>query len=118
MPGWRELAQEVLQQERQVPAPLAQRRDLDVEDVEAVVEVLAEPALRDALAQVAVRRRDDAHVDAGHRRVGAERLDRPLLQDAQELGLRGQRDLGDLVEEQRAAVGRLEAPVAPLAPRR
>ena len=43
------------------------------------------------------------------RLVGAERLDRPLLQHAQQLGLRRQRQLGDLVEEQRAAVGGLEA---------
>ena len=46
--------------------------------------------------------------------VGAERLDRPLLQHAQQLGLRRQRHLGDLVEQQRAAVGRLEAAVAAL----
>ena len=45
LPGWRELVQEVLQQQRQVAAPLAQRRDLDVEHVEPVVEVLAEPPL-------------------------------------------------------------------------
>ena len=37
--------------------------------------------------------------------VGAERLERPLLQHAQQLGLGGQRHLGDLVQEQRAAVG-------------
>ena len=46
--------------------------------------------------------------------VRAERLDGPLLQHAQQLGLGRQRDLGDLVEQQRAAVGRLEAAVAAL----
>ena len=58
-----------------------------------------------------MRRRDDAHVDLD-RDVRAQRLDRAVLQDAQQLGLRGQGQLGDLVQEQRAAVGRAEASVA------
>ena len=107
-----ELLEEELHQQRQVALALAQRRDVDVEDVEAVVEVLAEQARRDhALLQVAVGRGDDAHVDA-HRLVGAQRLDHPLLQHAQQLGLRGHRHLGDLVEQQRAAVRGAEAAVA------
>ena len=43
--GGGELVQEVLGQQRNVLAALAQRRQRDGEDVEAVVEVLAEPAL-------------------------------------------------------------------------
>ena len=37
---------------------------------------------------------------------------RPVLQDAQQLGLRLERHLADLVEEQGAPVGGLEAPLA------
>ncbi len=44
--------------------------------------------------------------------LAAERAERPLLQHAQQLGLRGRRHLGDLVEEQRAAVGEFEAALA------
>ena len=91
---------------------LAERRELQGDDVEAVVEVLAEVALRDALLEVAVRGGDDAHVDL-ERLVAADALERPLLQEAQQLHLRGQGDLAHLVEEERAAVGLLEAALAP-----
>ena len=42
----------------------------------------------------------------------ADALDRQVLNGAQQLGLRGQRQVGHLVEEQRAAVGVLELPAA------
>ena len=41
--------------------------------------------------------------------AAAEPAELPLLQHAQQLDLRRRRHLGDLVEEQRAAVGELEA---------
>ena len=44
-------------------------------------------------------------------RVPPSRSNSPLLQDAQELGLQLERQIADLVEEDRAAVGDLEAPV-------
>ena len=55
--------------------------------------------------------RDDAHVH-GARRVLAHAPHLALLQHAQQLGLRARRQLGHLVEEQRAAVGVLEQPGA------
>ena len=45
--------------------------------------------------------------------VAADALELVLLQEAQQLDLDRRRDLADLVEEQRAAVGLLEAPFAP-----
>jgi hypothetical protein len=54
-----------------------------------------------------VRGADDAHVDRVFLR-GAERAHGALLDGAQQLGLHGQRQVADLVEEQRAALGRLE----------
>ncbi len=42
--------------------------------------------------------------------VAADALELAFLQDAQQLGLDGRRHLADLVEEERAAVGELEAP--------
>src|SRR5690606_25472876 len=56
--------EEVHRQERDVLAAVAQRRELDVDGVEAVVEVLAEVALGDLRLEVLVRRRDDADVHA------------------------------------------------------
>ena len=89
---------------------LAQRRHLERDDVEPVVEVLAEPALRDLLGEVAVRRRDHADVDLDRLRA-ADALELVLLQEAQQLDLDRRRDLADLVEEQRAAVGEREPAV-------
>ena len=99
----------VLQQIADVVAPLAERQDVDVNHVQPVVEILAEIAGRDALAQVPVGGADDPHVDAiGGAVVGADRLDFARLQESQQQRLHPQRHLADLVEEQRALVGLLE----------
>ena len=73
-------------QQRDVAGALAQRRQLDRDHVDAVVELLAELPLGDGLAQVAVRRRHDAHVHVDERGA-ADAADLPLLQRAQELDL-------------------------------
>ena len=93
----------MLREERDVVLPLAQRRRADGDDVQAIEEILAEAAGADFLGEVLVRRGDHAHVDLddGGR---ADRLDFPFLQHAQHLGLRAQRHVADLVEEDRAAV--------------
>ena len=110
-------AEEEARERRDVLAPIAQRRDLDRDHVEAVEEVFAESPFGDARPQVAVGRGDDADVDL-ERLVAADALERPLLQEAKELHLRRRRDLADLVEEERAAVGLLEAALAPRDARR
>ena len=96
---------------------LAQRGQANRHDVEAVEEVLAERPAGDELLQIAVGRRDEAHVDAD-RLDAADALELALLQHAQELHLHLDRDLADLVEEERAAVGELEAPRLARRPRR
>ena len=63
------------------------------------------------LLEVAVGRGDDAHVD-GDLLLPADRLDAALLERAQQLRLQIDRQLADLVEEQRAAVGALERALA------
>jgi hypothetical protein len=90
----------------------AQRRHLEANDVEPVVEVLAEEPVGDHGAQVTVGGRDDPHVHP-QRLVAAHALEFALLQEAQELHLDRPRDLADLVQEQRAARRALEAPLAP-----
>src|SRR5690606_33855131 len=74
---------------------------------EAVIEVLAEAPLPHLAWEVAVRRSDDARRRA-EGLVPAEPLERPVLEDAQELGLRIERELAHLVDEERAPVGPLE----------
>ena len=88
-----------------------------VHDVEPVVQVLAELPLVDASCQVAVGGGDDAHVDLDVS-LPPTRSNSPLLQHAQQLRLHRRRHVADLVEEERAAVGQLEAaralPIAPV----
>ena len=98
---------EVLDEQRDVLAALAQRRHRDRDDVQPVEQILLELAFADQLPQVAVGRGDDAHVDLD-RALGSQRLELALLQHAQQLGLHGRRDDADLVEEDRAAVGERE----------
>ena len=100
--------EEALREHRDVDLPLAQRRQPDRERVDAVVEIFAEPAVADELLERPVGRRDQAEVDRD-RLVAAEALEAPLLEHAQQLGLRDERHVADLVEEQRAVVGQLEA---------
>ena len=96
---------------RQVLQALAQRRQAQREDAQPVVEVLAEAPLGDGLLQIDVRR-GQQRTSTLHRAVAPHRLERPLLEHAQQLGLQLERQLADLVEQQRAAVGHLEAPGA------
>ena len=71
---------------------------VDRDDVEPVVQVLAEPAGVDLVEQVAVGRRDDPRVDLDGPGV-ADPLELPLLQDPQQLDLELGRGAVDLVEE-------------------
>ena len=64
-------------------------------------------ALRDFLFQVAVRRRDQPHVEA-NRLFAADAIEGFLLQDAQQFGLELERHLADFVEQQTSRRGALE----------
>jgi hypothetical protein len=90
-------------------AALAQRRQADGDHVQAIEQILAELALADRLAQVAMGGGDDAHIglDGNPAAHGGEFA---LLQHAQQPGLGIQRHVADLVQEQRAGGGLLEAP--------
>src|SRR5258707_6745113 len=79
-------------------------------DAQAVVQVLAEATLADGTLQVDVGRAEHPHVDLD-RAVAAHRLEAAVLQDPQQLGLKLQGQLADLVEEQGAPVRHLEAPL-------
>src|SRR5262249_27329654 len=91
-----------------VRSPARERGDLDGEHVESVEEISAEPSRSNRLREVAIRRRNDPHVDAD-RSVRPDRLELLLLEHPQELDLRLERKLADLVEEDRSTVGQLEA---------
>src|SRR5262249_9202040 len=103
---------EAVDEERDVLAPLRERRDRELDDTQAIVEVLAEASGLDRRLKVLIRRRDEAHVDAD-RLVAADAFDLCLLDGAQQLRLRLERHVAALVQEERAAVGRLELALAP-----
>ena len=102
---WR--AEEMRDQGRDVFLPIAQRGQPEVHHVEPVEQIAAERSLFHFLRQVAIGGGDDAEVRAAmsERTHRAELL---LLQDAQELGLKVERQLADLVKEGGAAVGHFD----------
>ena len=99
--------QQRVHQEREVPLPLPERGEGDLQDREAKVEVRAKMTLVDLRAEIPVGRGDDPNV---HREmfVGAHATDGLLLEDPQELRLQIAGQLADLVEEDRAPVRALE----------
>ena len=103
--------QQVLGQQRHVFQPLAQRRDVDPQHVEPVVEVLAEGALGDLFQQVPLGRGDDPHVGLDGRGA-ADALEDLLLDGPQQLRLLLQGDVVDVVEVERSAFGQVEAALA------
>src|SRR5581483_11143821 len=101
--------EEELGQLGDVLAPLAQRGQPDRDDVDPVVEILAEPPLLHRALEIHVGGRDQPE-----RRLdwlgAANALDLPLLDRAQELRLQIEPQVADLVEEQRAIRRQLELP--------
>ena len=90
-----------------VAGTLRKRGDFHDDFGEAVIEILAEAAVGDHRVEVLVGGADDPRVD-GDRLAAADALDHPLLEEAQQLDLKRQRDVADLVEEQGAALGQLD----------
>src|SRR5687768_16248854 len=88
----------------QVFRPVSQWRDYELDDVEAIEEILSEPSFFHILREVAVRRRDHPRVELPLA-ILADAPDLVFLQSTEELHLEGQRHFSDLVEEQRALVG-------------
>ena len=78
-----------------------------MQHVEAVVQVLAELATRHRLLDRLVGGGQHADIDP-HRSLAAHRTDLALLQRAQQFHLCQQRNLGDFIEKERAAVGLAE----------
>ncbi len=91
-------------QQRHIFLAIAQRRQRDVDYVEAVVEILSELAFFDELRKIGVGGGEDAHVDP-YRVGGAERRKLFFLDDAEQLDLRFRAERPDLVEENRTAIG-------------
>ena len=99
--------QEQLGEHRDVLTPFAQGRDVEDDGVDAEEEILAEPVVGHEGLEARVGGADQTEIRRRHARL-AEAPHLLLLQHAQQLDLRVGRHLADLVEEQRAAIGRLD----------
>src|SRR5262245_56246410 len=93
-----ERAEHSLCQRDDVLRSLAQRRNVDLNDLDAVKQILAKAAGFDRGLKIDVGRRDDAYVGTSDRRV-ADALILAILSEAEELGLQFQRQVSDLVEK-------------------
>jgi hypothetical protein len=99
---------------RQVIEAFAQRRNLDRQHIEAVIQVGAKLAALDRRFQIGGRRGDHPHIALDHV-VGAHRFEFLFLQHPQQFALQRQGHVADLVEKQRAALGDLQLAGAALA---
>ena len=86
---------------------IAERGQGDGDRADPVVEIGAERLARDGLEEIVVRRPDEPHVHHALADV-AHPSEALLLEDLEELGLHLGVEVPDLVEEQAAAVGRVE----------
>ena len=105
------MPQEMVDEQGDVLAPLAQGGDPHPHHVETVEEVLAEAAGGDLVVDVAGGGRQDPDVHLAGLRL-ADGADLLVLEDAQQLHLKDVRELADLVEEEGAAVRLHEEPAA------
>lgn len=99
----REAREEVGREGAEVLRAIPERRRADGEDGQAPVQVRAKASASDRLLELDVGGRDDADVDPSGA-LGPERADLARLEHTQEPRLHVERQLGDLVEEERAAV--------------
>jgi hypothetical protein len=81
---------------------------VDVDHAEPIEEILAELAGSDTLGEVAVRGGNDPDVDAARPLVGPDALQLTLLEKAKQKRLHPEAHLAHFVEEERAAIRRLQ----------
>jgi hypothetical protein len=98
---------EILRELQNVGPSLAQCRDTDVDAAQAIEEIRPEEPTLDESREAPVGCGHNPDVDAV-RALSADPLDREILDGPKQFGLRRQREVRYFVEEQRAAVGRLE----------
>src|SRR2546428_13916421 len=92
---------------------LPEGRQGDPEFVQAVVDILAEPASPHRSLERDIGGGDDPRGHS-HRPLAAERLDLSFLQCTQELRLRGERQVDNLIEKKASALCQLELPLLSL----
>ncbi len=100
-------------QHRQIVLAIAQRRQRNGKHVQPVKQVLAELAFPDGVIERRIGGRDHAHVQL-NLALSAQPAHAPVLQHAQQFGLRGDRHIADFVQQHGAVLRQLEASGAAL----
>ena len=100
-----DLVEKVCDQHGDIVAAIAQGRQAEIHDVQAVVQILAEGAMFHHCGQIAIGRGKNARFDRNAVR-GADRPDLALLKSPQQLGLQVEREFANLVEKDRSTSGR------------
>ena len=104
----RMLGEKMRRQGRDVLTPFAQGRDLNFHRVEPEQQVLSEPAGGNLLRKSRVRCTDEAGISLLS--LGrTDALEFAGLEHTQQRGLQLQRDIGDFIQEQRAALREFES---------
>ena len=93
-------------------ASLAQGWQNHGDNIQPVVEVLAEVTFFGGLGEITVGRGDHAYIDAAGPAGIPDSVKLPALQDAQEFGLESRRNLSDLIQEDGSPVGDFEESAA------
>src|SRR5204862_6533136 len=90
--------EKVIDEQLDVAAPIAKRRNIEFEHREPVKQVFTKAALADELAKVAVRGGDHANIDADF--LGrANRQERLSFEHSEQLGLAIERHLAHFIEK-------------------
>src|SRR5580704_7993156 len=97
----------MIEEQGNILAALAQRRQLEGNHVEAMIQILAKAAIAHKAQQIDIRRGDNAHV---HFDIfsATQAHEFAFLDHTQELGLRLPAYRGNFVEEDGALIGDLE----------
>src|SRR3990172_2962612 len=109
-----ELVDEGVDERLQVFTTLPYGGDVERDLLETVEKILSKLSRFHHLSEVSVRRRDDTHVHLSAA-PSTHPMDPFFLQELEELRLRNQRKLADLVEKDRSAMGQLEQTLLPRA---
>ena len=99
---------EVLHEPANVCGTFPKGRHVQVDDSQPIQQILPELPGGNHLVQIAIRGGDDPDIDPGLLAIGADRLYFAILQKPQEDRLHAQAHLADFVQEQRAAIRKLQ----------
>ncbi len=104
---------EVLNEHGNILRPIPQRRRAQLNLAQPVIEILATLAALDGALEILVRGGDHTNLDTNSVRA-AKRPHFPLLKKPQQHSLPRQRQVTDLIEEQRPPISRREQPRPPV----